>query len=247
MVPPKWAVYRYSTSPRARYCEAVTSEDALEQALAGGNPQRVGWFRFYFADERWEWSEEVQLLHGYQPGTVTPTTELVLSHKHPEDYQQVAATLEQMRREHRAFSTRHRIIDTHGEVRDVVVIGDQLMDQDGGFIGTHGFYVDVTATEAVTKAMVGATLEEITENRSAIEQAKGMLMLVYRVDADTAFEVLRWRSQETNVKLRLLAERLLADFGALVYEETLPSRSTFDHLLLTAHQRVVPGGDTVEM
>ena len=232
-------------SARARYCDAVTSEDTLEQALAGGNPQRVGWFRFYFADERWEWSDEVQLLHGYQPGTVTPTTELVLSHKHPEDYQQVAATLEQMRREHRAFSTRHRIIDTHGEVRDVVVIGDQLIDQDGDFVGTHGFYVDVTTAAAATRAMVGAALDEITENRSAIEQDKGMLMLVYRIDADAAFELLRWRSQETNVKLRVLAEQLLIDFGALVYEETLPPRSTFDHLLLTAHQRVNPGGDTV--
>ncbi|MDZ4270877.1 MAG: PAS domain-containing protein, partial [Mycobacterium sp.] len=106
----------------------MTGQDSIDQALAGGEPQRVGWFRFYFADERWEWSEQVQILHGYQPGTVTPTTDLVLSHKHPDDYQQVAATLVEMRRTHRTFSTRHRIIDTHGEVREVVVIGDQLND-----------------------------------------------------------------------------------------------------------------------
>jgi hypothetical protein len=29
---------------------------AVEQALAAGVPQHVGWFRFYFEDERWEWS-----------------------------------------------------------------------------------------------------------------------------------------------------------------------------------------------
>ena len=205
----------------------------------------MGWFRFYFADERWEWSEEVQILHGYQPGTVTPTTDLVLSHKHPDDYQQVAATLVEMRRTHRTFSTRHRIIDTHGEVREVVVIGDQLNDDAGHLIGTHGFYVDVTPTPAMTKAIVSAALTEITENRSVIDQVKGMLMLVYRVDADTAFELLRWRSQETNVKLRLLAEQLLADYAGLVYEDVLPPRATFDHLLLTAHQRVDDDGDTV--
>ena len=68
------------------------SED-LEHALAGGAPQRVGWFRFHFADQRWEWSPQVQQMHGYQPGTVVPTTELVLSHKHPDDYGPVAATL----------------------------------------------------------------------------------------------------------------------------------------------------------
>ena len=66
----------------------------VEQALAGGAPQRVGWFRFYFADQRWEWSEQVQRMHGYEPGTVTPTTELVLSHKHPDDRGQVAATID---------------------------------------------------------------------------------------------------------------------------------------------------------
>ena len=35
-------------------------------------------------------------MHGYEPGSVTPTTELVLSHKHPDDYVQVAATLDDM-------------------------------------------------------------------------------------------------------------------------------------------------------
>ena len=220
----------------------MPGSDFLEQALAGGSPQRVGWFRFYFADERWEWSEQVQLMHGYEPGTVTPTTELVLSHKHPDDYQQVAATLEEMRRSHRTFSTRHRIIDTLGGVHSVVVIGDQLYDERGELIGTHGFYVDVTPSDEFTQELVSAAVAEIAENRAAIEQAKGMVMLIYRVSADAAFEVLKWRSQETNIKLRILAEQLLADFAGLAYEETLPPRATFDHLLLTAHQRVDAAG-----
>jgi hypothetical protein len=29
----------------------VPGNDYLEQAFAGGSPQRVGWFRFYFAGE----------------------------------------------------------------------------------------------------------------------------------------------------------------------------------------------------
>lgn len=223
----------------------VASEDSLEQALAGGAPERVGWFRFYFADERWEWSEQVQILHGYEPGSVTPTTDLVLSHKHPDDRQQVAATLEDMRRTHRTFSTRHRIIDTRGDVHEVVVIGDQLLDDGGRLVGTHGFYVDMTPTDAQAKEMVSAALAEITENRAAIEQIKGMLMLIYRVDDETAFELLRWRSQETNVKLRVLAEQMLSDYRKVEYDENLPPRAAFDHLLLTAHQRIESSDDTV--
>lgn len=208
--------------------------------------QRVGWFTFHFDDERWTWSDAVQIMHGYEPGTVTPTTELVLSHKHPDDRPLVAATLHEMRRAHRPFSTRHRIVDTRGEVRDVVVVGDRMTDGDGRLIGTHGFYIDVTPSTTVSQDLVTAALSEIAENRAVIEQVKGMLMLIYRVDGDAAFELLRWRSQECNVKLRALAEQLLADYRQLEYQDTLPSRETFDHVLLTAHQRVGGNADTVK-
>ena len=214
------------------------SED-LEHALAGGAPQRVGWFRFHFADQRWEWSPQVQQMHGYQPGTVVPTTELVLSHKHPDDYGPVAATLAEIRRTSGAFSTRHRIVDTRGGVHSVVVIGDQLCDDSGAVIGTHGFYVDVTPSLREEKQeLLNEAVAEIAESRSAIDQAKGMLMLVYRITEDTAFELLRWRSQETNVKLRVLAEQIIRDFLALEYDETLPERGNYDRLLLTAHTRL---------
>lgn len=220
---------------------AGNPESPIEHAFAGGEPQRVGWFRFYFADERWEWSPQVERMHGYEPGTANPTTELVLSHKHPEDYGQVAATLLEIRRTSGAFSTRHRIVDTAGDVHHVVVVGDQLFDDTGAVIGTHGFYVDVSPSisrareEAVTEAVA-----EIAEARGAIEQAKGMLMLIYRISADAAFDLLKWRSQETNTKLRVLAEQLAKDFLGLDYAETLPNRAILDRLLLTAHLRARP-------
>ena len=217
----------------------VGGQTPVEHALAGGSPQRVGWFRFYFADERWEWSPQVERMHGYEPGTVQPTTELVLSHKHPDDYGQVAATLDEIRRTSSAFSTRHRIIDTGGEVHHVVVVGDQLYDDSGAVIGTHGFYVDVTPSLKETHdELVTEAVAEIAEARSGIEQAKGMLMLVYRISADSAFELLKWRSQESNVKLRTLAEQIADDFLALEYDEVLPARGVYDRLLLTAHLRV---------
>jgi hypothetical protein len=214
-------------------------QGSVEHALAGGAPQRVGWFRFTFADERWEWSPQVEMMHGYEPGTVSPTTDLVLSHKHPDDYGQVAATLDEIRRTSGAFSTRHRIIDTHGDVHHVVVVGKQTLDVDGAVIGSDGFYVDVTpsVTEAREQRVTEA-VAEIAEARGGIEQAKGMLMVVYRIDADSAFELLKWRSQESNVKLRLLAGQVVEDFLGLSYDEVLPTRSVYDRLLLTAHLRV---------
>jgi fructose-specific component phosphotransferase system IIB-like protein len=211
----------------------------VEYALAGGAPQRVGWFRFFFADERWEWSPQVERMHGYEPGSVQPTTALVLSHKHPDDYGQVAATIEQIRLTAGAFSTRHRIVDTKGDIHHVVVIGQQMRDDADTVIGSDGYYVDVTPsiTEAREERVTEA-VAEIAEARGGIEQAKGMLMLIYRITADSAFELLKWRSQEANVKLRALAEQVVKDFLGLSYDEVLPTRAEYDRLLLTAHLRV---------
>jgi hypothetical protein len=209
----------------------------VEQALAGGAPQRAGWFRFYFADQRWEWSEQVQRMHGYEPGTVTPTTQLVLQHKHPDDRGQVAATIDQILNTHKAFSTRHRIIDTSGEVHHVVVVGDQLHNDSGDIIGSHGFYVDETApSDQQNEDIVTARLVEISQQRASIEQAKGMLMLIYGLGEAAAFDLLKWLSQDANVKLRPLAERICDDFRDA--GPGLRSQAEFDHLLLTAHQRV---------
>jgi ANTAR domain/PAS fold len=213
----------------------------VEKAFAGA-PQRVGWFRFYFEDQRWEWSEQVQRMHGYEPGTVVPTTKLVLAHKHPDDRPQVAETIDEMLHTHRAFSTRHRICDTRGVVHHVVVVGDQLTDHQDVVIGTHGYYVDITPTsDRAQDDLVTAKVAEITEHRAVIEQAKGMLMLVYGLDADAAFDLLKWRSQENNIKLRRLAQQVVADFRA-VSDKSIGSRSAFDHMLLTADARAADDG-----
>ena len=222
---------------------APDEDSSVEQALTGGALQRVGWYRFYFADERWEWSEEVEQIHGYQPGTVTPTTELVLSHKHPDDYPHIAATLDDIRRTHKPFSTRHRIITVQGDVRDVVVIGERFHDNTGEIVGTQGFYLDVTPSAKQRQESITEALAEIADHRAAIEQAKGVLMYVYGIGPDAAFDILKWRSQDANIKLRALAEQLVADVLTLKHDEGSPlSRPTFDQLLLTAHERVKARG-----
>jgi PAS domain S-box-containing protein len=214
------------------------SKVGLGEALTGGGPHRVGWFRFYFDDDRWEWSPQVEKMHGYLPGSVTPTTEMVLAHKHPDDYRQIAHTLELIRQTRQAFSGRHRIIDVEGRVHHVVVVGDLLRGDSETVIGTHGFYIDVTPSERARQDQVTAAVTRIAESRSGIEQTKGMLMLVYGIDEPTAFELLKWRSQQANVKLRVLAEQVATEFLELSRGETLPPRSAYDNVVLTAHLRI---------
>lgn len=208
--------------------------ESVEQALAGGTPQRAGWFRFFFEDQRWEWSDHVQRIHGYEPGTVTPTTELVLSHKHPDDRAQLTATINDMITNRRAFSTRHRIVDTAGVTYHVVVVGDQFCDHNGEVIGTHGFYIDVTPSAHDSEDVISARVAAIAERRSVIDQTKGMLMLVYGLDEGAAFNVLKSLSQVHNMKLAVLAQQIVDDFSALG-KDAITTRSRFDQCLLTAH------------
>jgi GAF domain-containing protein len=52
------------------------------------------------------------------------------------------------------------------------------------------------------------------ETRAVIEQAKGMLMTTYEVDAEAAFDMLRRRSQAENRKLHDIAAEMAAHAGA---------------------------------
>ena len=204
-------------------------------------PQRVGRYRWFFGDERWEWSPEVEQIHGYQPGTVTPTTHLVLSHNHPDDCEQVAATLDDIRRRHTSFTTYHRIITVQGATREVVVIGERLRDNTDEVIGAQGFYFDVTTAGEAREVSITKAVAEIAGDRAVIEQAKGVLMYVYQVDADAAFDVLNWRSHETKVNLCALAEQLLADIRTRGHDDGSRSYGSifeFDRLLLTTHERM---------
>jgi hypothetical protein len=211
---------------------------ALDRVIGMGTPQSVGTFRFWFADQRWEWSDEVAFLHGYAPGTVAPTTELLLSHKHPDDRDQVASMLAKSIDNATPFSSRHRIIDTVGHVHHVIVVADSMIDETDTVIGTSGYYLDVTgALEERRQETLHYALPELWAARAVIEQAKGALMLVYGVSPEQAFRVLSWRSQETNIKLRTLAARLVADLGSLTHS-MVNLRTKFDHLLLTAHERI---------
>jgi PAS domain S-box-containing protein len=202
-----------------------SSSDLENRDAVAREVQRVGRFRFYIDGQRWEWSESVERLHGYEPGTVTPTTELLLSHKHPDDRPQVAAVLDKVA-DGEPFTSRHRIIDTAGRTHWVIVIGDRMLDEAGELVGTSGFYVDFTDT---MQSDISAAVSKVAQARAEIEQAKGLLMATYGISADRAFDILVWRSQETNVKVRELARRFLAAMAGTFPADT---RTKVDHVLL---------------
>jgi PAS domain S-box-containing protein len=205
----------------------VAGEPSVVDLVIGvGEPQRVGRFKFFLDEQRWDWSDAVARMHGYEPGTVVPTTELLLQHKHPDDRARVAAVLDRVL-SGEPFSSRHRIIDAAGRTHWVIVVGDVMCDEAGAPIGTTGFYIDVTES---LQSDITTVLSDVGGARAQIEQAKGVLMAAYGVSADRAFDILVWRSQETNIKVRDLAAHFLAAIAGKVSPDT---RTHIDHALVT--------------
>lgn len=210
----------------------------LDEFAKSGSELLIGSFRFWFVGQRWEWSEEVARMHGYEPGSVTPSTELLLAHKHPDDRRHVQELLDHALHSGRSFSSRHRFIDTYGGEHTVLVLADRMLADSGTVVGTEGYYVDLTDTlDDARRVALDSTLPDLFAARASIEQAKGALMLVYGLSADQAFELLQWRSQKTNTKLRALAAQIVAEFPTVQPRDD-GVRRQFDHLLLTVQQRV---------
>jgi PAS domain S-box-containing protein len=199
---------------------------AVDLVIGAGEPQRVGRFKFFLDGQRWEWSDAVAGIHGYEPGTLVPTTELLLQHKHPDDRARVAVVLDRVL-SGEPFSSRHRIIDTAGRTHWVIVVGDVMRDEAGAPIGTTGFYIDVTES---LQSEITSVLSDVAAARAQIEQAKGVLMAAYGISAERAFDILVWRSQETNVKVRDLAAHFLAAITGKVSPDT---RTHIDHVLVS--------------
>ena len=81
-------------------------------------------------------------------------------------------------------------------------------------------------------------VQAIGDRRALIDQAKGMLMFIHGIDDAQAFELLRWESQQHNVKLSLIAEQIVKDLLELSRSKPSAHRGDSDGLLNTAHRRV---------
>jgi len=190
---------------------AQLDEQALAAvgAMAGGTTPPVGRFRYVAARDRWWWSDELFEMHGFAPGDVVPTTELLNSHKHPEDRAFAIDTLADALANGQPFCCRHRIIDNRQKVRTIVSIGQGLRDGSGQIVELRGFFIDVTrSVQRDISTQTREAVQRSAESRAAIEQAKGALMAIYSIDEDEAFAVLTWHSQHANAKLRDVADTL---------------------------------------
>ena len=200
------------TSSRRQSPDATpgTPSDAPPARSPEPDRELVGSFRLELPAERWTWSDEVYVMHGFGPGDVVPSTDLLVSHQHPEDSQRLAEVLRDAAHSTGPIACVYRMLDAHGESRVLGIVGSRH-EGDGPSCALEGYFVDLTDSHRravdreATAAIVASSL-----SRSTIEQAKGIIMAALGVDDERALGVLRRFSNDSNVPLREVAQHLVA-------------------------------------
>jgi hypothetical protein len=200
-------------------------------------------YRYDLRRAAWWWSPEMFTLQGLPEAGQEATTELLLQHLHPEDRASALRAITGACTEARAFSVRIRLVRSDGGLRTVVLIGEPETGPDGHGGAVHGMVIDLTDCPepgkapdrtAALEAEVGQ-MRAAMASRAAIEQAKGILMLLTSCSDTVAFELLAHISSHTHRKVRDVAEsitesasgraQLPDDVRAIVRDACPPGRS----------------------
>jgi len=178
--------------------------------MTTSDPGLTGSFHYARATGAWTWSDQLYAIFGFDPGDVVPTLDLILVHQHLEDRADVEAQLHDAMATGRPFSLWHRIRDAHGSTRQVVMVGAGDFSGDGELHGFSGYLIDLTeAVRQTTSREVDEAMEQMSQSRPTIEQAKGALMMRFGLAEDDAFALMRRYSQHANVKVRELARSVV--------------------------------------
>jgi PAS domain-containing protein len=206
-----------------------SADELMIRRFAGAQRDGIGRF---FADPvsgRWSWSDAAYEIFGYPAGSVTPTWSLIISHMPAEDRPVAQAAYELARTRNGPFSWSHRI-HVGNTTRSILMLGE-TSTSDGDSVNPAalrssgqsdhhrgvadlslaGYVIDLTLLRVEgARGAANDAVQSSARQRAVIEQAKGVLMLAFGLNADAAFALLVWHSQRSNRKVHTIAADLLA-------------------------------------
>jgi hypothetical protein len=207
------AIQRRRTLPRPVSPPPSLGLDVPLPAPAADSPpvpaSLTGRFRCDARGESWWWSPEMYSLHGRPAGAAEPCIQFLIDGQHPADQRRTAAALAAARAG-RPFALEVRMLHPAG--RTFVLAGEPQLDASGVVTAIEGVCVDVSdgrrtpdgdrVTDLETEV---AQLRTAMASRAAIEQAKGILMLLTSCTDQVAFDLLAHISSHTHRKVREVA------------------------------------------
>ena len=201
-------------------------------------------FRGDLSTEQWWWSAELFALHGIPSGSVQPSVGLLLSHVHGDDRLAVQEALREAATTATPFTREYRVLRMDGEPRCALLVCEPETDAAGSVTALTGLVIDVTAVRAPAPAHeqlrhLETEVEQLRSamaSRAAIEQAKGILMLLMSCGDQVAFDLLAHISSHTHRKVRDVAVSIIEsasgrtqlpdDVRAILHDACPPSRAT---------------------
>jgi hypothetical protein len=186
-------------------------------ASAGRGTRLAARFRSDLATSQWWWSPELFALHGIPADSVQPSVGLLLSHVHTDDRPVLREALGTAGTAGIPFTLEYRVLRMDGEQRTALVVCEPQTADTGTVTALAGLVVDVTGdhTAVVPDEQVHRLQTEVEQlrsamaSRAAIEQAKGILMLLMSCGDQVAFDLLAHISSHTHRKVRDVAVAII--------------------------------------
>ena len=230
---------------------AMSRERVPVRPPSGGRddraPERIaGRYRYDRSTCSWWWSPEMFMLHGLPVSGDPPATDEYLRYQHAEDRTRTREAFDRACADGRAFALETRIVRADGRERTVVLVGEPQRGASGEVSTVEGICVDITDNRSPGDAAragsdrasaLEAEVEQLRAamaSRAAIEQAKGILMLLTNCGDQVAFDLLAHISSHTHRKVRDVAEvitrsaagqsRLPDDVRAIIRDACPPSQ-----------------------
>jgi hypothetical protein len=214
-----------------------SADELMIRCFAGAQRDGIGRFVAHPVSGRWSWSDAAYEIFGYPAGSVTPSWSLIISHIPPEDRTVAQAAYELARSRIGPFSWSHRI-HVGDATRSILMLGETSASDGENSVNpvalrsseqSHhhrgvadlclaGSVIDLTVLRVEgARGAANEAVQSSARHRAVIEQAKGVLMLAFGLNADAAFALLVWHSQRSNRKVHAIA----ADLMVHVHEDGL--------------------------
>ena len=146
------AVAQHAAARRGQ--KAVQIADERKQLLAQAEQMaRIGTWFWDVRTNASTLSDEVYLIHGFDPDKPSPALEDVLAGYHPDDLPEVAANVQRALREAKDYEHHARVIRPDGEIRHIVAKGACRVNAEGEVTALYGTFQDVTVLKLADAAL----------------------------------------------------------------------------------------------
>jgi hypothetical protein len=217
------------------------ADEQLVARFSGRLDDRVGRFLGRPHTDQWVWDQQMDAILGYPRCRELASLQTLLQHVADDEQPLVADAFAAAMEHGDPVMVSCRLYAADGGVRSVLITAEvsddepteqsmsALLPMDGLAAASGpwlvGQVVDLTTLRlGAARAATNHAVIEAAKHRAVIEQAKGILMVTHRIDADIAFELLRHHSQNANIKVHDLAAHLVANATTLHLDETAPAQ-----------------------